>query len=396
MPFIIDSYPESNIGTFNLGIGTSNREGGQSFTCSKNCFLYSAKFYLKKLTAFEPAGNMFARLYSHTGTYGTSSLPGTLLATSDNVSVSVLSVNDTYYLVEFIFSGSNYISLSTNTYYVISLARDSTTGSVYMGTDYLSPTASGNDYIRDSVDTLTARTTEDIIFYVYGETSLLTDLVSYWKLDESSGNAADSVGSNTGTNSNVTYAAAKINNGGVFNGSSAELNIGTTSSLKTSSFSISTWINGDTFATNGRFIFCNQIHGNYYGWNLNIGTDSKVYLSLQSSAATKHIGSVATLSTGMWYHLVATYDGTTGKIYINGTENKSEASGLTLAYEAGAEVMIGNRDGSTVNWFDGIIDEVGIWSRALSSTEVTELYNSGNGKQYPFVGNTPAFLLNFI
>ena len=54
--------------------------------------------------------------------------------------------------------------------------------------------------------------------------ALTDNLVSYWKLDESSGNAADSVGSNTLTNTGTaTYAAGKINNGVVVNGSSQRL-----------------------------------------------------------------------------------------------------------------------------------------------------------------------------
>jgi hypothetical protein len=38
--------------------------------------------------------------------------------------------------------------------------------------------------------------------------------------------------------------------------------------------------------------------------------------------------------------------------------------------------------------FNGSIDEVGIWSRALTSSEVTSLYNSGSGRQYPFTGSS--------
>lgn len=47
--------------------------------------------------------------------------------------------------------------------------------------------------------------------------SLSTNLISYWKLDETSGNAVDSVGSNTLTNNNsVSFSTALINNGANF------------------------------------------------------------------------------------------------------------------------------------------------------------------------------------
>jgi len=50
-------------------------------------------------------------------------------------------------------------------------------------------------------------------------------LVSYWKLDEQSGNAIDSVSGNTLTNNSVTYGDGKIGNGAVLNGSSGYLSI---------------------------------------------------------------------------------------------------------------------------------------------------------------------------
>ena len=74
--------------------------------------------------------------------------------------------------------------------------------------------------------------------------SLTTNLVSYWKLDESSGNAADSVGSNTLTNTGTaTYGTGKINNGIVLNGSSQyAVNTSLSSSISNSSYSVSAWI----------------------------------------------------------------------------------------------------------------------------------------------------------
>src|SRR6202035_2479657 len=48
----------------------------------------------------------------------------------------------------------------------------------------------------------------------------------------------------------------------------------------------------------------------------------------------------------------------------------------------------GKYNGSYQAYFDGDIDEVSIWNRALTSTEVSDLYNSGGGLQYPFAGGT--------
>ena len=75
--------------------------------------------------------------------------------------------------------------------------------------------------------------------------ALIDNQVSYWKLDESSGNASDSEGSNTLTNSNVTYQAGKINNGALWNSATDVLQIadGSQSGLDiTGDISFSFWV----------------------------------------------------------------------------------------------------------------------------------------------------------
>ncbi len=56
--------------------------------------------------------------------------------------------------------------------------------------------------------------------------AITNNLISYYKLDESSGNATDRFGGNTLTNTSTTYSTGKINNGAVFNGSSSHLDAG--------------------------------------------------------------------------------------------------------------------------------------------------------------------------
>jgi hypothetical protein len=59
--------------------------------------------------------------------------------------------------------------------------------------------------------------------------------------------------------------------------------------------------------------------------------------------------------------------------------------------------FIGNYNNYDSNWgFDGMIDEIGVWSRALTSGEVTQLYNSGAGLQYPFTSNNTSAFFNLM
>ena len=91
---------------------------GSSFQASATFNIKSCTFYLKKNVA--PTGNITAKIYEHSGTFGTSSLPtGVVYATSDNVDVSTLSTSLAD--VTFTFSGINQKRLISGNYYILVL-----------------------------------------------------------------------------------------------------------------------------------------------------------------------------------------------------------------------------------------------------------------------------------
>jgi len=96
-----------------------------------------------------------------------------------------------------------------------------------------------------------------------------------------------------------------------------------------------------------------------------------------------------TLTQGAWYMYSAVYDGTDLRLYLNGTQvgtplsfTWSSASG-TLSFLSVGTYMDTSGDVPYAS-LRGTYDEMGIWSRALSSTEITDLYNGGAGLAYPF------------
>jgi hypothetical protein len=74
--------------------------------------------------------------------------------------------------------------------------------------------------------------------------------------------------------------------------------------------------------------------------------------------------------------VVVTLESGTATIYVNGSQIDSRGMGITTGTSSGGE--IGARISPT-EYFSGYIDEVGVWNRALSGSEVSQLYNSGNG-----------------
>ena len=86
----------------------------------------------------------------------------------------------------------------------------------------------------------------------------------------------------------------------------------------------------------------------------------------------------ASLPLDTWTHLAATYDGTTWRFYINGTEAANTNAGGTLGPANAASLEIG-ASGTCGNTFPGLIDEVEIFNRALSASEIQAIYNASTG-----------------
>jgi len=82
---------------------------------------------------------------------------------------------------------------------------------------------------------------------------------------------------------------------------------------------------------------------------------------------------------GIWNHVVGTWDGTTMKLYRDGVEDSATYSGFSgpIQYDSN-DLLIGAQDlvGGMANFWNGAIDEVMILDRALSATEVNQLYFS--------------------
>jgi predicted outer membrane repeat protein len=101
------------------------------------------------------------------------------------------------------------------------------------------------------------------------------------------------------------------------------------------------------------------------GAELHINSDNKLWLTLWTGSAWKDISSTTTLSTGTWYHIAGTYDGTTAIVYLNGSPVSA-----TTTYSAGTTALnIGRRSNASLP-FSGKIDNVAVWGRALSATEI--------------------------
>lgn len=236
------------------------------------------------------------------------------------------------------------------------------------------------------------------------QADLLTNLVSYWKMDESSGGTgdvsrADAHGSNTLTDINTTASGTGIINNGahfVYDDGTILTNTSPTGmSPGSGDFSISLWLYLEYHSNYGE----NRLIGKWRGPSLwqqqfkfNVeGSSPTFYLRLVTNTVTygsETRGVEQNLSHDTWHHLVVTWDASahTAEFFVDGSSVGSDSSGSgTEIVSDNAPLDIGGTNNSTPSDFlGGIVDEVGYWSRLLTGAEITSLHNSGAGLAYPF------------
>ena len=227
--------------------------------------------------------------------------------------------------------------------------------------------------------------------------ALTDNLISYWKLDESSGNRADSHGSNTLTNNNSTPSATgKINSGADFTPASSHyLSVADNASLSPTS-EMSVWVKLDALQDYAAFVSKWNEDASARTFGIALETSKFRFWISDDGGNFDAISNTTSVSTGTWYHIVTTYKNETNgiKIYVNGTAAQTSPSNSTSVFDSSAEFRVARAQkfAGLTNIVDGVIDEVGYWSRALTSQEVSDLYNSGSGFAYPFSGGGAVFI----
>lgn len=221
--------------------------------------------------------------------------------------------------------------------------------------------------------------------------TLATGLISYWKMEETSGTRVDSHGSNDLTDNNtVGSGTGIIDTGADFERSNSEyLSIADAAQtgLNPSDISISCWVKFETSNLFAGLISKRNVNEEY-SFYFNNTNEIVCRFSDDGSRITvtesNPIGNV----TGTWYHFVITIDSSMGgtgvEYYENGTNigrSRVAANNAFGLYNGGSQFQIGAMAGPA-NYLDAVVDEVGVWNRVLTSSEVTDLYNSGAGLPY--------------
>lgn len=225
---------------------------------------------------------------------------------------------------------------------------------------------------------------------VYSDAILATPgLVSYWRLNETSGTAAaDLKATNAGTyvGSPTLNTAGLITDGDkavTFNGTSQYIDVPSSASIQAlvGPFTLESWVNvPTTFSTNDRQIFSRDTGSTATSaWYMQVLAATKqVQVSLRWGTSTKtwNHSSTAAIQIGTTYHVVWSYDKVNSIIYINGVEDARVAH-TDSAQNVTTALRIGAKGGTASSFFPGILDELAVYNQALSAATILDHYNKG-------------------
>lgn len=220
-------------------------------------------------------------------------------------------------------------------------------------------------------------------------------LVGYWPLDEVSSVRYDATSTNDLTDNNtVLYGTGVNGNAADFENAATEY-LSITDAVQvnldfSTAFSWSGWVRPESSGTGlNDQPLVSKFGSPQMGWFFGIsGTVGRVGISSNGSSYT-HRYFPYDYPTYTWSYLSLTYNAGTVKIYINGALSSTSTAFPSTIFNNNIPFMLGWEINHPAS-FDGLLDEVGVWSRALTAEEVQALYNEGEGWFFPFAPTTTA------
>jgi len=200
-------------------------------------------------------------------------------------------------------------------------------------------------------------------------------LVAYWSFDEGSGKTAkDSAGKNNGDIIDAEWTAGKVGKALKFGGEGSFVDIPVSDSLNIDgSVTVELWVKheGDEYKewecilAKGDHAYRLHIRPGTFDFDFGVNTGGEFH-DLVSGIKPE---------PGKWYHVAGTYDGTKSCIYVNGKLAVSGTDWSGPIDTNDLDLYIGDNSEATGRFFRGVIDEVRIYSRALSEAEIKARYD---------------------
>ncbi len=208
-------------------------------------------------------------------------------------------------------------------------------------------------------------------------TATTPSLVSFWRLNETSGTTADDANDvadgayvNGPTLNVAGIQTSDSDSAASFDGTNDHVSVTPVSALNmTGGVTLEAWIKPD--ALQGSMIRRNN------SYELRTNSDGSVLFRVWIAKSVQSLSSsTGQVSTAKAQHVVGTYDGATMRIYVNGNQIASRAQSGSMTHDSNT-LYFGFNDFSST-YFDGVLDDIAIYDTALDASTVAQHYNSGS------------------
>jgi hypothetical protein len=182
---------------------------------------------------------------------------------------------------------------------------------------------------------------------------------------------------------NTAWVAGKFGNALEFDGVDDYVEVPDSDSLDiTDAITVEAWVNPNSLLSQSgaRPGIVNKKSSTYYNaYELWIEDDQLHFrLFYNNDGSYKDLDSTTSPFTiGQWTHIVGTYDGTYMRIYADGNEIGNKDVGAITIDSSDENLFIGAKYWGGYEFFNGSIDDVAIYNRALSADEIIAHYNDG-------------------
>lgn len=205
-------------------------------------------------------------------------------------------------------------------------------------------------------------------FLLGAPSTLEVGLLHSWSLE---GNSNDALGTGNGTDTDVTYVEGKRGQCASFNGTTSKIVTAVNGPTGATPWSVSVWYRSTSAASLQRLV----------SWGTTPAPGA-VFLEFTGTTLRVSIGTAyggqKTSSIDAWHHAVATYDGTTSRLYL---DNSAPSTVALACNTLAGPILLGN---ASVYYHSGLIDEPAMWNRALTPAEVAYLNANGSPGRCPW------------
>jgi RHS repeat-associated protein len=244
-----------------------------------------------------------------------------------------------------------------------------------------------------------SHTADTLIYMFYGNGNITADpsnktgvwdtnFKGVWHL--ANGSPLDATDSTSNSNNGASYgpvgSTGKIGGAASFSGSNQYIDVGNGTSLQItgSAITVEAWINtSESNPNQWKRILVKETPGNAdpfiaYGFD-RVANTNFVGFGVSHGAAGTNVtaNSITPLVLGAWTHIVGTYDGSSVKVYLNGTLNAQAATSGAIGGTT-QDVVIGADTANSSEYFNGLIDEARISNVARSADWIAAEYNNQN------------------